>query len=85
MGLLTEGRPLSWEETHAHADHVRKHGLIQFVNLYHELKGKPFTKYLLITETGKKIFQTDKEMSSSGVTKLSTTSSSLTTLTRRPS
>lgn len=37
MGLLTEGRPLSWEETKKHADHVRQHGIDQFVNLYHQL------------------------------------------------
>lgn len=40
MGLLTEGHPLSWEETKALADHVRKHGIIQFVNLYHRLKNR---------------------------------------------
>ena len=63
MGLLTEGRPLSWEETHAHADHVRKHGLIQFVNLYHELKGKPSTPCSHTADTEKKFFQIDKGMS----------------------
>ncbi|KAI5692350.1 hypothetical protein M8J76_002797 [Diaphorina citri] len=38
MGLLTEGSPLSWEKTQELADHVRKHGVIQFINLYHRLK-----------------------------------------------
>lgn len=38
MGLLTEGNPLSWEETKQLADHVRKHGIEQFINLYHRLK-----------------------------------------------
>lgn len=37
MGLLTEGQPLSWEETKQLADHVREHGIDQFVNLYHQL------------------------------------------------
>ncbi|XP_050432479.1 glutamate--cysteine ligase catalytic subunit [Adelges cooleyi] len=37
MGLLTEGHPLSWEETKKLADHVRQHGINQFVNLYHQL------------------------------------------------
>jgi len=37
MGLLTEGEPLSWEETKQLADHVRQHGIDQFVNLYHQL------------------------------------------------
>ena len=38
MGLLSEGSPLSWEETKRHADHVRKHGIIQFINQYKRLK-----------------------------------------------
>lgn len=40
MGLLSEGSPLSWEETHALADHVRQHGIQQFINLYHQLKDR---------------------------------------------
>ncbi|OQV17458.1 Glutamate--cysteine ligase catalytic subunit [Hypsibius exemplaris] len=40
MGLLTEGSPLSWEETKKHADHVRKHGILQFINLYNKLKDR---------------------------------------------
>ena len=38
MGLLSEGSPLTWEETKKHADHVRKHGIIQFINQYKKLK-----------------------------------------------
>lgn len=37
MGLLTEGKPLTWEETKQLADHVRQHGIDQFLNLYHQL------------------------------------------------
>ncbi|XP_030382175.1 glutamate--cysteine ligase [Scaptodrosophila lebanonensis] len=40
MGLLSEGSPLSWEETKALADHVREHGVNQFINLYHRLKSR---------------------------------------------
>ncbi len=40
MGLLSEGNPLSWDETKKLADHVREHGVIQFINLYHRLKNK---------------------------------------------
>ncbi|XP_017056232.1 glutamate--cysteine ligase [Drosophila ficusphila] len=40
MGLLSEGSPLSWEETKALADHVREHGVNQFINLYHRLKDR---------------------------------------------
>lgn len=40
MGLLTEGSPLSWEETKKLADHVREHGIKQFINLYGRLKDR---------------------------------------------
>ncbi|XP_006825030.1 glutamate--cysteine ligase catalytic subunit-like, partial [Saccoglossus kowalevskii] len=40
MGLLTEGSPLSWEETKKYADHVRKHGINQFLNIYKKLKDR---------------------------------------------
>lgn len=38
MGLLTEGSPLSWDETKKLAKHVREHGIRQFINLYGRLK-----------------------------------------------
>lgn len=40
MGLLTEGSPLSWEETKKLSEHVRKHGIIQFINLYKRLRDR---------------------------------------------
>ncbi|KAG5680706.1 hypothetical protein PVAND_010197 [Polypedilum vanderplanki] len=40
MGLLTEGSPLSWEETKNLAQHVRKHGIKQFINLFARLKDR---------------------------------------------
>ena len=40
MGLLSEGTPLSWQETKQYADHVRKHGIEQFIKLYHSLKDR---------------------------------------------
>ncbi|XP_014214548.1 glutamate--cysteine ligase catalytic subunit isoform X1 [Copidosoma floridanum] len=40
MGLLSEGSPLSWEETKRLADHVRKHGIKQFINLYKKLRDR---------------------------------------------
>lgn len=38
MGLLTQGSPLNWEETKKYADHIRKHGIIQFLNIYNKVK-----------------------------------------------
>lgn len=40
MGLLTEGSPLSWEETKKLADHVKQHGVTQFINLYKRLRDR---------------------------------------------
>ncbi|XP_041108065.1 glutamate--cysteine ligase catalytic subunit-like isoform X2 [Polyodon spathula] len=40
MGLLTQGSPLNWEETKNYADHVRKHGIIQFLNIYNKAKDR---------------------------------------------
>uniref|UniRef100_A0A670I4D4 Glutamate--cysteine ligase n=1 Tax=Podarcis muralis TaxID=64176 RepID=A0A670I4D4_PODMU len=34
MGLLSQGSPLSWEKTQRHAEHVRKHGILQFLHIY---------------------------------------------------
>lgn len=38
MGLLSQGSPLKWEETKKYADHVRKHGIIQFLNIHNKVK-----------------------------------------------
>lgn len=60
MGLLSEGSPLSWEETKKLSKHVREHGIEQFINLYRRLKDRTgdilkwgdevcsSTKYMLI-------------------------------------
>lgn len=40
MGLLSQGSPLNWTETKKYADHVRKHGILQFLNIYHKVKDR---------------------------------------------
>lgn len=40
MGLLSQGSPLSWEETRRHADHVRRHGILQFLHIYNAVKDR---------------------------------------------
>src|SRR6185369_13063022 len=40
MGLLSLGTPLPWEEAKKYADHVREHGIEQFLKIYHKLKNK---------------------------------------------
>ncbi|KAF9578992.1 hypothetical protein BGW38_004944, partial [Lunasporangiospora selenospora] len=38
MGLLSLGTPMKWEEAKQYSDHVRKHGIIQFLNLWEATK-----------------------------------------------
>lgn len=38
MGLLSLGTPMPWEEAKKYADHVRTHGIIQFLNLWEATK-----------------------------------------------
>lgn len=40
MGLLSQGTPLNWTETKKYADHVRKHGILQFLNIYNKVKDR---------------------------------------------
>ncbi|XP_047144925.1 glutamate--cysteine ligase catalytic subunit isoform X1 [Hydra vulgaris] len=40
MGLLTVGTPLSWEDTKKYAEKIKKHGILQFINLYKNLKDR---------------------------------------------
>lgn len=40
MGLLSQGSPLSWADTQRHADHVRRHGILQFLHIYHAVKDR---------------------------------------------
>eukprot|EP00163_Fabomonas_tropica_P020853 TRINITY_DN36761_c0_g1_i1.p1 TRINITY_DN36761_c0_g1~~TRINITY_DN36761_c0_g1_i1.p1 ORF type:complete len:692 (-),score=111.14 TRINITY_DN36761_c0_g1_i1:95-2089(-) len=38
MGLLSEGNPLTWEESAPYVAYVKEHGVIQLLNIYHALK-----------------------------------------------
>lgn len=40
MGLLSLGTPLPWHEVRKHADHVREHGIRQFLNIWRRTKDK---------------------------------------------
>jgi glutamate--cysteine ligase catalytic subunit len=40
MGLLSLGTPLPWEEAKKYADHVRAHGITQFLNTWKRLKDR---------------------------------------------
>lgn len=38
MGLLSKGTPLAWEDARKYVEHVRAHGVIQFINIWRKLK-----------------------------------------------
>ncbi|KAK9327979.1 glutamate-cysteine ligase-domain-containing protein [Lipomyces starkeyi] len=40
MGLLSLGTPLPWKEVQKHADHVRQHGIQQFLHIWKNTKDK---------------------------------------------
>eukprot|EP01102_Stenamoeba_stenopodia_P011556 TRINITY_DN3564_c0_g1_i1.p1 TRINITY_DN3564_c0_g1~~TRINITY_DN3564_c0_g1_i1.p1 ORF type:complete len:620 (+),score=148.40 TRINITY_DN3564_c0_g1_i1:197-2056(+) len=40
MGFLGEGNTLVWEEAAKHADYIRKHGIIQFLNVWNQTKDR---------------------------------------------
>jgi hypothetical protein len=40
MGLLSLGTPLKWEEAKKYADHVRYHGISQFLSIWEKLKDR---------------------------------------------
>lgn len=40
MGLLHLGTPLTWDETSKYADHVREHGITQFLHIWDKVKDR---------------------------------------------
>eukprot|EP01134_Creolimax_fragrantissima_P005583 CFRG5583T1 len=40
MGLLTLGHPLAWEDAKKHSDHVRDHGIVQFLHIWDNLRDR---------------------------------------------
>ena len=41
MGLLSEGKPLTWAETKKHVELVKRTGVLQFLANYQRLKDRP--------------------------------------------
>jgi glutamate--cysteine ligase catalytic subunit len=40
MGLLTQGRPLTWEETKKYTEFIREHGIEQFIQIHNKVKDR---------------------------------------------
>ncbi|KZV60720.1 glutamate-cysteine ligase catalytic subunit [Peniophora sp. CONT] len=60
MGLLSLGTPLHWEEARKHADHVREHGITQFLNTWRRLKNRSGDELLWGDEIEYMIVQLDE-------------------------
>lgn len=46
MGLLDQGTPLSWADSQPFIEYVKKHGLLQFINIYKTLHEVETDKFL---------------------------------------
>ncbi|KAG8719530.1 hypothetical protein FRC08_002599 [Ceratobasidium sp. 394] len=46
VGHLCEGKPLSWEDGQKHADYIREHGIIQFLNVWKRQKDRRDDEFL---------------------------------------
>ena len=40
MGLLALGTPLAWDDAKQYANHVREHGITQFLHIWDKLKDR---------------------------------------------
>jgi glutamate--cysteine ligase catalytic subunit len=40
MGFLNPGTPLGWDDAMKHAEHVRDHGVTQFLHIWDRLKDR---------------------------------------------
>lgn len=52
MGLLSLGTPLPWSEVKQHAEHVREHGIHQFLSIWKKNKDKARDELLWGDEVG---------------------------------
>lgn len=56
MGLLYLGTPLEWDEAKKYADHVRNHGITQFLHIWDRLKDRHGDELLWGDEVSRRIF-----------------------------
>jgi glutamate--cysteine ligase catalytic subunit len=52
MGLLSLGTPMVWGEAKKYADHVRAHGITQFLHIWDRLKDRHGDELLWGDEVG---------------------------------
>ncbi|EIW83068.1 glutamate-cysteine ligase catalytic subunit [Coniophora puteana RWD-64-598 SS2] len=61
MGLLYLGTPLQWEEARQYADHVRQHGINQFLHIWDEVRNRHGDELLWGDELEYMVVVLDKE------------------------
>ncbi|KAH9166432.1 glutamate-cysteine ligase catalytic subunit [Lactarius sanguifluus] len=62
MGLLSLGTPLHWDQAKHYADHVRYHGITQFLNIWDRLKDRQGDELLWGDEVEYMIVQLDTDV-----------------------
>ena len=61
MGLLTQGTVLSWAETRRVAEHVRRHGLLQFLELHRRAANRSSDPFVWGDEIEFQLVEFDRE------------------------
>ncbi len=46
MGLIVDGRPLTWAEGRKHAGHIKDHGITQLINIWKAAKDRKDDEFL---------------------------------------
>ncbi|KAL4073905.1 glutamate-cysteine ligase-domain-containing protein [Scleroderma citrinum] len=72
MGLLYLGTPLTWEETKQYADHVREHGITQFLHTWDAVKDRTGDELLWGDEVEYMVVTLDSEQRNAKLSLLQT-------------
>ena len=72
MGLLALGTPLTWDETKPLAEHIRTHGIEQFLNTWNRWKDRTGKGLLWGDEVGHPLDLTRKVTKPDQLSRLST-------------
>ena len=59
MGLLSKGTPLSWEQSKRYHDYVKRHGIVQFLNIYRLMSRRENDIFLWGDEVEHQLVQVD--------------------------
>ena len=67
MGLLIEGQPLKWEQMKKYRSYIKKHGAIQFLNIWKRYKDRSQDKFYWGDEVEALVVSMDHEKRSTSI------------------